>query len=365
MTGAMEKRLNTRWKANFRKLLVEWYEREFRNLPWRQSKSPYEIWVSEIMLQQTQVKKVIPYYKKFLDTFPTVYDLANADLSRVLKVWEGMGYYARARNLRKAAKIVVNEHHGVFPADPDQVENLPGIGPYTAAAILSIAFGQNLPVLDGNVIRVLSRLFAINLNPKSAQGKSRFFAIAQELLQLGLAGTFNQAMMELGAMVCKPKSPLCGECPLEKKCLAKETNTVTSYPVKSPKKERPHYHIAAGIIWRGDEILIARRPEEGLLGGLWEFPGGKLENGETLQQAVTREISEELDIRVSVQELLMVIKHQYTHFKITLHAFHCQYLSGDPKAIGCTEWRWVKREDLDAFAFPTANRKILDQLLQE
>lgn len=361
----MENRLNSRWKTHFRKRLIEWYDKEFRDLPWRGTSSPYEIWISEIMLQQTQVKKVIPYYKKFLHTFPTVNDLANADLSQVLKVWEGLGYYARARNLHKAAKIVVNEHHGAFPSDPEQVRNLPGIGAYTAAAILSIAFGQNLPVLDGNVIRVLSRLFAIDLNTKSAQGKSHLLAIARELLQPGLAGTFNQAMMELGAMVCTPKSPKCGECPLAKKCRAKETNTINSYPIKTPKKERPHYHIAVGIIWRGDEILIARRPEEGLLGGLWEFPGGKLENGETLQQAVAREISEELDVQVSVQELLTVIKHQYTHFKITLHAFHCQYLSGVPKAIGCTEWRWVKKEELDAFAFPTANRKILNQLLQE
>lgn len=361
----MEKRFNSRWKANFRKLLIEWYEREFRDLPWRQSTSPYEIWISEIMLQQTQVIKVIPYYKKFLEKFPTVQDMASADLSQVLKVWEGMGYYARARNLHKAAKIIVSEYRGIFPSDLKKVRNLPGIGAYTAAAILSIAFDQNLPVLDGNVIRVLSRLFTVDLSPKSAQGKSHLLSIAQELLQPGQAGTFNQAMMELGALVCTPKSPKCAECPLAKKCRAKETNTITSYPIKAPKKERPHYHIAAGIIWRGDEILIARRPENGLLGGLWEFPGGKLENGETLQQAVAREIREELDVRVSVQELLTVIKHQYTHFRITLHAFHCQYLSGDPKAIGCTEWRWVKKEELDAFAFPTANRKILDQLLRE
>jgi len=361
----MEKRLNFRWKANFRKLLMEWYEREFRNLPWRQSTSPYKIWISEIMLQQTQVKKVIPYYKKFLNNFPKVHDLANANLSQVLKVWEGMGYYARARNLHKAAKIVAQEYDGIFPSELERVKNLPGIGPYTAAAILSISFDQNLPVLDGNVIRVLSRIFTVDLNPKSAQGKSHLLSIAQELLQPGKAGTFNQAMMELGALVCTPKSPKCSECPLANKCRAKTMNTMTSYPVQAPKKERPHYDIAAGIIWRGDEILIARRPEKGLLGGLWEFPGGKLENGETLQQAVAREIREELDVRVSVQELVTVIKHQYTHFKITLHAFHCKYLSGEPKAIGCVEWRWVKREGLDALPFPTANRKILNQLLQE
>ncbi len=361
----MQKHLNFRWKANFRKRLIEWYGKEFRDLPWRRAKYPYKIWISEIMLQQTQVKKVIPYYKKFLDRFPTVQDLANADLSAVLKVWEGMGYYARARNLHKAAKVVVKEYGGVFPSELNNVMNLPGVGPYTAAAILSIAFDQNLPVLDGNVIRVLSRLFTVDVNSKSTEGKNHLLSIANELLPPGQAGTFNQAMMELGAMVCTPKSPKCNECPLAPKCKAKQMNETSNYPLKTPRKERPHYNIAAGIIWRGDEILVAQRPEKGLLGGLWEFPGGKLENDETLQQAVAREIREELDVRVSVQDLVAVINHQYTHFKITLHAYHCKYLSGEPKAIGCMDWRWVKKKELDELAFPAANRRILDQLLRE
>lgn len=331
-------------------------------MPWRKTDDPYQIWISEIMLQQTQVQQVIPYFIKFIAAFPTVQDLAAARLSQVLKVWEGMGYYTRARNLHRSAQLIVTEHRGAFPAEISKVRKLPGIGPYTAAAILSIAFHQDHAVLDGNVIRVLSRMFKIQKSPKSTLGKKVFRELAEALLMSGQAGTYNQALMELGAVVCTPMNPDCRVCPVSGLCSAKKAGEQLLYPVKTLKKKRPHYLVVAGIIWKDDQILIARRPEEGLLGGLWEFPGGKVEEGESFEVAVAREVKEEIGISVSVTRLLATIRHQYTHFGITLHAFECRYIAGEPQTLGCTEWRWVKREELSDYAFPRANGKIFDKI---
>ena len=359
----MAKTTNSRWRKSFRQKIARWYDSEFRDLPWRQTDDPYKIWVSEVMLQQTQVQKVIPYYEKFIAEFPRVFDLAAADLARVLKLWEGMGYYARARNLHRAAQQIVEQHRGKFPRDAKAVRNLPGVGPYTAAAIMSIAFHEPMAVVDGNVSRVLARLFQVELDPKSRAGSSRLQHLADELLDPVDPGRHNQAMIELGAVVCKPTLPECGRCPVSRLCRSARQGTTQLFPVKSPRKERPHHIIAAGIIRRGDRVLIARRHENGLLGGLWEFPGGKVEDGETPEQAVRREIREELAVRVRVDDLFMTLDHQYSHFTITLHAFLCTYLSGQPKALGCAEWRWVPMSELNEFAFPAANKAILMKLL--
>lgn len=343
---------------------MEWFDREFRDLPWRRTADPYKIWISEIMLQQTQVAKVIPYYNNFLQRFPTVHDLAAADLSDVLKAWEGMGYYSRARNLRKAAQILAGDFSGKFPDSAEEMIKLPGIGNYSAAAIASIAFGRPVAAVDGNVMRVLARLHCEPANPKTGDGKKRFQQLADDLLDTSRPGDFNQAVMELGAVICKPKNPECGNCPVPQHCCALAENCQSAFPYREPAKKRPHKHIAVGIVERNGKILIARRPEDAMLGGLWEFPGGKTEDGETLEQAVVRELREELDIETRVTDFFMKVDHQYTHLTITLHAFFCSLVSGNPRAIGCSDFRWVSRNELAQFAFPKANKVILENLIK-
>jgi A/G-specific adenine glycosylase len=348
----------------FQKKLITWFEEEFRDLPWRQTRDPYKIWVSEIMLQQTQVKTVLPYYDRFVAAFPTVQDLAAADLSQVLKLWEGLGYYARARNLHKAAQKITVELLGKFPKTVEEVKKLPGIGAYTAAAILSIVFGADLPVIDGNVNRVLARLFTLEMDPKSPQGRRKIQEHAERLLTHSRAGDYNQAIMELGALICSPRRPKCLLCPVSTFCQAYAKGEQTKYPIKSAKKERPHIHIAVGLVWNGDRLLIDRRQETAMLGGLWEFPGGKVEEGETYEHTVVREIKEELGIDIEVFGHFMSLNHGYTHFSITLHAYTCAYLAGTPQALHCADWRWVKKEELATFAFPRANSKIIARLLE-
>lgn len=346
----------------FQHSLIAWYEKDFRDLPWRRTSDPYAVWVSEIMLQQTQVKKVAPYFKRFLETLPTIKCLAAAELDAVLKLWEGLGYYARARNLHKGAHIIVDQFNGAFPTRLEDIRELPGIGAYTAAAILSIAFGADLAVVDGNVNRVLSRIFALPMSPKSGEGKKIVSEKAEMLLARGRAGDYNQAIMELGALLCTPRSPKCNLCPVKVLCAAYAQNAQHHYPVIEKAKKRPHRHIAIGIIWRDDHILIDRRKKDDMLGGLWEFPGGKVEDGESYEQTVVREIKEELDIDVRVRSHLGTIEHQYSHFTITMHAYHCAFVSGEPRAVECDDWRWVKTEQLQEFAFPRANGKIIELL---
>jgi A/G-specific adenine glycosylase len=350
------------WKRRFQHELLSWYDSEFRDLPWRKTKDPYAIWVSEIMLQQTQVSKVIPYYERFLDLFPTVNQLAAAPLSKLLKAWEGLGYYARARNMHRCADEVCRRYGGSFPTEIDSVRGLPGIGPYTAAAILSISSNGNFAVVDGNVIRVLSRLFRISSSPYSAAGKRTMDRLADDILTRGRAGDHNQAMMELGAVVCRPQNPQCEKCPVSRLCAACRHGDPLKYPAKKTAKKRPHHELAAGIVWRNGKILIARRPEKGLLGGLWEFPGGRLTTDESPEEGAVRSIAKEVGISVKVIDHFKTIDHQYSHFEITLHAFHCDYIDGEPRALLCDEWRWVTLAETEKFAFSRANGKILQDL---
>jgi A/G-specific adenine glycosylase len=342
--------------------LLAWSRTHRRDLPWRGERDPYRIWVSEVMLQQTQVKTVIPYYHRFLSRFPILHSLAEADLDEVLKAWEGLGYYARARNLHQAARRVMKDHGGQLPADQDALLALPGIGPYTVGALLSLAFGQDAAVLDGNVRRVLSRLFAIDSDPRSAATRKRLWNLAEALLPPGQAASFNEALMDLGATVCTSRDPRCGECPLSEGCQGVQQRNPERYPARVQRRPLPHHDIAVGVIWRGDQLLISKRHTDDLLGGLWELPGGKQESGETLEECLAREVREELGIEIAVGDLLMTVRHAYTHFRITLHVFHCRYLSGAPQALRCADWRWVRPDQLDDFAFPAANRRILAAL---
>lgn len=345
--------------------LLKWYNQHQRDLPWRRdARNPYRVWISETLLQQTQVATVIPYYKNFLARFPTVHALARARLDSVLKTWEGAGYYARARNLHRAAKEIVKRFGGKLPSTVEELLTLPGIGRYTAGAIASIAFNRDAPALDGNATRVLCRYSGIRTDPKASATQKQLWQLAENSIPHGRASQFNQALMELGATICKPRQPACAKCPVERTCIARRLGIQTKLPTKAKKKKIPHQQIAVGIIWKGKKILIARRLDEGLLGGLWEFPGGKRERGESLTQCVVREVREELGVLIAAEKEFAVVNHAYSHFSITLHAFTCRYVRGTPRALGCAAFRWVSPRALSRYAFPAANRKIIARLMQ-
>jgi A/G-specific adenine glycosylase len=353
-------------KTGFAAALTAWYQVNHRDLPWRNTRDAYHIWLSETMLQQTQVKTVIDYYHRFLDRYPTIQALADAPADDVLKRWEGLGYYARCRNLHKAAKHMVEHHQGQFPKTLEEAQALSGIGRSTAGAILTFAYGQKHPLLDGNVKRVLSRVFDIDADIQQTATVTRMWQLSEALLsETDDPYSYNQAIMELGATVCLPKNPRCLLCPVKSFCTAAERGTQHQRPVKGGKKVSPHYDIGVGVIWKDGQVLIQQRPAEGLLGGLWEFPGGKQEAGEALPETVSREIEEELGIAVHVREPITTVKHAYTHFKITLHAFHCDYLDGTPKPKACQTWRWVNPDQLSNYAFPKANKTVLEKVVAE
>ncbi len=348
--------------------LLTWYAKNRRDLPWRRpsdASNPYKIWVSEVLLQQTQVVQAIPYYHRFLTRFPTLEALAKADVDSVLKSWEGAGYYARARNLHAAARIAMGKW-GRLPSTYADWLLLPGVGPYIAAAVSSIAFGQEKAVLDGNVIRVASRLLAEKGDVSKPVTRQKLHAFVQQNLPSGRASEYNQALMELGATVCLPKKPLCGQCPLKKGCKAFFLKTQNQFPVKKKKAAVPHFNIACAVVRRNDgRILICQRKPEGLLGGLWEFPGGKLEDGESLEHAAAREVLEETGVRVKIGAKIAVVKHAYSHFKITLHAFEAEFVSGTPRALGCDKVKWVRPNELERYAFPKANLLIVSRILSD
>jgi A/G-specific adenine glycosylase len=348
--------------------LLQWYDVEAAALPWRQPvPNPYTVWLSEIMLQQTQVATVIPYYTTFISTYPMVRDLAAASLNDVLKLWEGLGYYSRARNLHKTAVIIAQNYDGNFPKTAKELQQFHGIGRYTANAIASISFGERVPVLDGNVIRVFSRLIDLKDDVTKTATKNNLWDLAETWMPDERAGDYNQALMELGRMVCKPRQPLCEICPLQNHCRAFENGTQSQRPVKKKKKATPHYDVVAGIIRNEQkQILIAQRPLEGMLGGLWEFPGGKQENGETLPETLKRELKEELDIEVKVGGFFVAVKHAFTHFKITLHAYECLHFDGVPQRIEVLDFAWVTEDELvnGGYSFGKADRLIIEEMVK-
>ena len=350
-------------RTRFREALLDWYHDVKREMPWRNTDDPYRIWVSEIMLQQTRVDQAEPYYQRFTDAFPTVHDLAEAERDAVLQQWEGLGYYSRARYLHEAAQTVVREHGGTVPSTYDGLKSLKGIGPYTAAAVASIAFGKAHGVLDGNVIRVLTRVFAIEEDSTRSRTRRRLQALADALVDPDDPGNANQALMELGATVCTPRNPSCEACVLEPVCEAAEAGNPEHYPVTPESKPVPHHDIAVGLVFDAEgRLLIQRRPDDAMLGGLWEFPGGKREEGESTEAACRRELQEELGISVETDGLFYTLKHAYSHFKITLHAYPCCIVDGTPTPEIDQPMRWVTVDELDDYAFPRANRKLIEEL---
>jgi A/G-specific adenine glycosylase len=344
--------------ARIAKKLLAWYHRHARRLPWRDDPAPYRVWVSEIMLQQTRVEAVIPYFVRWMAQFPTIASLAAASQQDVLQAWEGLGYYSRARNLHWAAQIVTAEYSGELPDERRALESLPGIGPYTAGAIASIAFGQDEAALDGNIRRVYARLFNIDLPLRSNEAEKLLWDIARQQLPAGQAGDYNQALMDLGATVCTPRNPNCMECPLQQLCEAHALGLQEMRPVKNARPAVPRYTVAAAVIERDGQVLIAKRPSSGLLGGMWEFPGGKREDDESLPQALQREIQEELGTQIRVGEELGVYDHAYTHFKVTLHAFHCRLTGGEPQALEASELCWVAVSSLSDYPMGKIDRMI-------
>ena len=347
---------------HLQKQLLKWYRVNCRDLPWRQSGNPYHIWVSEVMLQQTQVNTVLSYYHRFIKAFPSIKRLAQADLQPVLKIWEGMGYYARARNLHRAAQSVMQHHGGKIPDTWTAFHSLPGVGDYIAAAVLSIAFDQPYAVVDGNVKRVLARLHKINAPVNQPRSYSRFKAAADRLLDVRQPGTFNQAVMELGALICKPRNPACDTCPLNRLCRAYQTQEVTHFPKRQKRATIPQYHIAVGVVFKNDRVLITQRKSEGLLGGLWEFPGGKIKDGESGRAACIREIKEEVNLHVKIDRHLTQVKHAYTHFKIVMEVFYCKYVSGRVSLRGPVAFRWIRLNETKKYPFPRANHKFIPLL---
>jgi A/G-specific adenine glycosylase len=314
------------------------------------------------MLQQTRVETVLPYYKRFLKKFPGVRSLASATQDQVLNLWQGMGYYTRARNLRQAAQIIAHERGGRFPRMAKAWQALPGVGRYTAGAIASIAFGERVPVLDGNAKRVVARLCAIEDSIDETATTNRLWSIVETLVPVKNPGAFNQALMELGASLCASARPRCDQCPLCTRCRALALGMEGRLPVRRERGPVPHYDIVAGAIRKNGRYLLGKRPPEGLLGGLWEFPGGKIEKGETHQQALIREMREELGLEVEMGPLVAVVRHAYSHFRITLHLYRCKSPKGRPKPRYHTEIKWVLPIHFDRYAFPAANSKCLNRL---
>ncbi len=348
-------------REGLQQALLSWFRTNARDLPWRHARTPYRVWVAEIMLQQTQVETVRPYYERFMGRFPTLEALAQARLEDVLQLWEGLGYYRRAQALHRAAQLIMDRHGGALPADLQALRRLPGIGSYTAGAIASLAFGIAAPAVDGNVRRVLARLLA------QAEMDS---AAAEEAVRLLLppteAGAFNEALMELGALICRPREARCAACPWQSFCQAAASGQPEAYPQARRAPSLPHYDVVAAVTQREDgRFLVAQRPLHAMLGGLWEFPGGKCEAGESLPAALQRELREELDIEVAVGERLVVVPHAYTHFRITLHAFRCQLVRGEPRCLACADWRWATLDELHTLPMAVTDRRIVRVIVKQ
>ena len=323
-----------------------------------QELDPYPIWIAEVMLQQTQLQVMLPYWKRWMACFPTVESLSVASEQDVLRLWQGLGYYARARRIHQASQLLKEKS---WPRTLEGWMALPGIGRSTAGSILSSAFNFRAAILDGNVKRVLARVTAFEQSPARYTGY--FWQLSEFLLDPQRPRDFNQALMDLGATVCMPRNPHCSECPWRFQCAAYAAGDPRRFPVKDASKAIPFQVIGVGVVLNSDgEVLIDQRLNEGLLGGLWEFPGGKQESGEDIEATVVRELQEELGIEVAVGECLLCVDHAYSHKKLRFEVYLCQWLSGDPQPLASQQVRWVAPQNLDQFPFPAANTKIIAAL---
>jgi len=340
--------------------VIAWYRNEGRRLPWRMTKSPYRIWVSEVMLQQTRVTFAIPYYQRFLDAFPTVRRLAEADLEEVLKQWEGMGYYARARNLHRSAKMVRERYEGSIPDNMEELLSLPGIGRSTAGAILSLAYGRKIPILDANIQRLLCRLSAVQEDPQKSHAKRLLWDLMERLLPEKDTRLFNQGLMDIGALFCLPRSPRCRNCPLSSLCLAFARGIQDRIPPLKKARPLPLRERAVAIIWRKGDLLIHHRPSSGLLGGLWEFPGAYVDRAGSAFRLLSRMFEQECGLLIQVKEEIFSFLHEYTHFKEIIRVFSGDYQQGkDSLAEG---FRWVRLEEIEQLPLSASHRRIAQEV---
>lgn len=343
--------------------LLQWFRETKRDLPWRHTYDPYHVWISEIMLQQTQMDRGVAYFLRWMERFANVQAVAEAEEQEILKYWEGLGYYARARNLHKAAKVMVSDFGGEVPCEHDRLLSLPGIGPYTAAAIASVAGNYDVPVVDANVTRVYARLFNISESVKERHVQKRLVDIAENLLPEGQARAYNQSLMDLGGLVCTPKNPRCSECPVASSCEALLAGTVAERPVLGAKKKIITVHKVAGLILWNGKIFIQQRKADDVWGGLWEFPGGQVMENDPADQVIAR-ILEDSGLSVALVKPITRVIHQYTHHKIFLHCFLCKLEGADPTPVlaSACNYRWINANELEQFAFPAGPRKLLEYI---
>jgi len=356
----------TEKKQEMQLRLIEWFRHNARPLPWRKTYDPYHVWISEIMLQQTQMERGVAYFNRWISRFPDVRAVAEADEQEILKYWEGLGYYARARNLHAAAAIITASYRGIIPCDPEELRKLPGIGPYTAAAISSIACNTDIAVVDANVLRVYARLFDLEGPVKAGKTRREIEALAVDMLPSGRARLYNQALMDLGGLLCLPRNPDCEKCPLSGHCLARRRGTVPERPVPGNGQKTLLIEMATGILASEGKLFIQQRNKDDVWGGLWEFPGGRLEKGEDPRDAVVREYLEETGFLVEVCAEITTVTHYYTRYKVVLHCFAVALAQRpslpDPVLTAAREFRWLYPYELDQYGFPAGHRKLLEYL---
>jgi A/G-specific adenine glycosylase len=339
--------------------LLAWFDRNRRDLPWRRTKDPYRIWVSEIMLQQTQVPTVIPYYRCFLRAFPTVRRLASAPLDEVLRLWAGLGYYSRARNLHTAAKRIVEQHGGRFPASYEAIAALPGIGAYTAGAFLSIAFGLRLPAIDGNAARVLSRVFLVRGDVRAGRPKQKIEALGYAAVPDDRPGDHNQALMELGALICLPRPPRCEVCCLDEVCEARAKRLQDRIPPPRRSGVMRRVRMAVAVVRRRGRVLIAQRPEGGVWAGLWQFPSAELAPGQSPEAALRHSLSSDFGLEVEVGQEITSLQHGIMNQRIELTAYACKVLGGRTRVRGHADAKWVRPDELGEYAMPAPHRRVV------
>ncbi|WP_078551901.1 A/G-specific adenine glycosylase [Bacillus alkalicellulosilyticus] len=345
----------------FRNNLIEWYEGEQRDLPWRINQDPYRIWVSEIMLQQTRVETVIPYYLNFMKQFPTLEDLAYAEEEKILKAWEGLGYYSRVRNLQTAVREVAENYGGIVPDTKEEISKLKGVGPYTTGAILSIAYNKPEPAVDGNVMRVLSRVLLIEEDIAKTKTRKLFEDVTYELISKEKPSEFNQGIMELGALICTPKSPGCLLCPVREHCRAYEKGVQKELPIKAKKKKATKKEMAAAVIQTNDgQVVIHRRGEKGLLAKLWEFPNHETMDVNKQKQELEAFLRDEYEMDVVLTEKVQNVEHTFSHLIWNITVYKAELKSGLPKR---DDIALVDRNSVESYPFPVSHQKIIEHNL--
>ena len=342
----------------FSREIISWFSENKRSLNFRKTKDPYKIWLSEVMLQQTQVKTVLPFYDKWTKKFPTLESVSLSNLDTLLKFWEGLGYYKRCINFYNASKIIVNDFSGKIPCVKERFLSLPGVGEYTASAVMSIAFNQPYPVLDGNVKRVISRVLGIKR--LTIYNIKRINNFLESEISLSKPGDFNQGLMEIGAIICKPIVPKCNKCPINEYCYAQKKGFPEQFPIKTKSKPKPNYDVVVAIIWRQNKFYIQKRGANKMLGGLWEFPGGIVKKGEDPESVLKQKVFTDCEVDLKIHKKVGSVEHAFSHFNIILTGYFCserKYLIEEKE-----NRKWISKKNIKDYPFPKANHKLFKKL---